>query len=125
MELKSFGFGILATLMLGLTIGFAIAAAGTITNNGDGTWSYCKAASETTWANYLQYYTENWPDKYGQWLIGHGCADEEDPIGSCDTPSNQKAYLEDHLDEILDGEYQGEKRVWTERQLTPPTGGLD
>lgn len=123
MDFKSFGFGILATIMVGLTIGAVLAAAGTITNNGDGTWSYCKSASEATWANYLQYYTENWPGQYSQWLVNDGCL-EEDPM-DCDTPSKQKAYLEDHLDDILNGEYNKEKKVWTENQQEPITGGLD
>lgn len=118
--------------VIGLTV-YAIASPGSITNNGDGTWTYQRTASEATWNNYVTYYTENWPDKYYSWLeTTGGCVVDPDSeqsrdeqLDACKTPAKAKAYLEDHLDAILDGEYLGEKQEWTSRQYDSVSGSLD
>lgn len=127
----NFVFGFLAAFMLMAAVGLVAAAAGTISNNGDGTWTYERTAAQSTWENYVQYYTENWPEKYYNWLETTGGCTVTDPenreaeLDACKTPLKGKQYLEDHLDEIFNGEYQGEKQVWTERQTTIVTGSLD
>lgn len=131
MKYKGFGFGFLAAITLLAAVGMVMAAAGTISNNGDGTWTYERTASETTWSNYVTYYTENWPEKYYSWLeTTGGCVveegeDRETVLDACKTPLKGKQYLEDHLDEILNGEYRSEKQVWTDRQTAAVTGTLD